>query len=185
MISENSQLAQGKISLCGCFTKHVWKKPNHTCLVISTRMCNKTHLCGQSHTAGPCVVCGFYHTRVGKTKHVWKQPHILTLSKFHMGSSILQKSPPHPLPHHTQTHISPPICIQIQQHSRLTFSFNIAAFPPTILLSQTSVSFPNLSQTLEVTALQPQKVFGKNLTCVVFTKYLRLFQTFGKNHTCV
>ena len=72
MISENSQLAQGKISLCGCFTKHVWKKPNHTCLVISTRMCNKTHLCGQSHTAGPCVVCGFYHTRVGKTKHVWK-----------------------------------------------------------------------------------------------------------------
>ena len=65
-------LAQGEISLCGCFTKHVWKKPNHTCLVISTRMCNKTHLCGQSHTAGPCVVCGFYHTRVGKTKHVWK-----------------------------------------------------------------------------------------------------------------
>ena len=63
-------LAQGEISLCVCFTKHVWKKPNYTCLVISTRMCNKTHLCGQSHTAGPCVVCGFYHTRVGKTKHV-------------------------------------------------------------------------------------------------------------------
>ena len=83
-------LAQGEISLCVCFTKHVWKKPNHTCLVISTHMCNKTHLCGQSHTAGPCVVCGFYHTHVGKTKHVWKQPHILTLSKFHIGSSILQ-----------------------------------------------------------------------------------------------
>ena len=71
-LCNRSPLAQGEISLCGCFTKHVWKKPNHTCLVISTRMCNKTHLCGQSHTAGPCVVCGFYHTRVGKTKHVWK-----------------------------------------------------------------------------------------------------------------
>ena len=52
----NSPLAQGEISLCVCFTKHVWKKPNtclcgfsHTCLVISTLMCNKTHLCGESH----------------------------------------------------------------------------------------------------------------------------------------
>ena len=45
--------------------------------------------------------------------------------------------------------------------------------------------FPFPSQTLEVTALQPQKVFGKNLTCVVLTKYLRLFQMCGKNHTCV
>ena len=59
-------LAQGEISLCVCFTKHVWKKPNtclcgfsHTCLVISTLMCNKTHLCGESHTDGPYVVCGF------------------------------------------------------------------------------------------------------------------------------
>ena len=46
-------LAQGEISPCVCFTTRVWKKPNtcvcgfsHTCLVFSTLMCNKTHLCG-------------------------------------------------------------------------------------------------------------------------------------------
>ena len=97
--SNNAPLAQGEISLCVCFSKHVWEKPNtclcvfsHTCLVISTLMCNKTHLCGESHADGPYVVCGFYHTCVGKIKHVWKYPHILTISKFHMGSSISKKS---------------------------------------------------------------------------------------------
>ena len=57
---------------CVEITQHLSVSVFHACLVISTRMCNKTHLCGESHTAGPCVVCGFYHTHVGKTKHVLK-----------------------------------------------------------------------------------------------------------------
>ena len=44
----------------------------HTYVVISTRVCKNTHLCGKNHTDGNCVVCGYYHTHVVKTKHVWK-----------------------------------------------------------------------------------------------------------------
>ena len=65
-------LAQGEISPCVCFTTHVWEKPN-TCLFgFSTRVCKNTHLCSKDHTDGNCVVCGFYHTHVVKTKHAWK-----------------------------------------------------------------------------------------------------------------
>ena len=44
----------------------------HTYVVISTRVCKNTHLCGKNHTDGNCVVCGYYHTHVVKTKHAWK-----------------------------------------------------------------------------------------------------------------
>ena len=68
----SSPLAQGEISPCVCFTTHVWEKPN-TCLFgFSTRVCKNTHLCSKDHTDGNCVVCGFYHTHVVKTKHAWK-----------------------------------------------------------------------------------------------------------------
>ena len=46
---------------CVEITQHLSVWVFHTCLVISTRMCNKTHLCGESHTAGPCVVCDYIY----------------------------------------------------------------------------------------------------------------------------
>ena len=50
----------------------MWENPN-TCLFgFSTRVCKNTHLCSKDHTDGNCVVCGFYHTHVVKTKHAWK-----------------------------------------------------------------------------------------------------------------
>ena len=57
-----SPLAQEEISLC---------------VVITTRVCQKPHMCGKSHTDGSCIVCGFSNTCVGKPKHVWEQPHVL------------------------------------------------------------------------------------------------------------
>ena len=50
---DNAPLAQGEISLCVCFTKHVWKKPN-TCLCgFSTHVWLFPHVCAIKHT---CVV---------------------------------------------------------------------------------------------------------------------------------
>ena len=45
-------------------TQHLFLWLFHTCVVISTRVCENTHLCGKNHTDGDCVVCGFYHTHV-------------------------------------------------------------------------------------------------------------------------
>ena len=59
-IGHMAPVAQEEISPCVCFTTPV-------CLVFP-HMCARTH----TRTDGNCVVCGFYHTHVVKTKHAWK-----------------------------------------------------------------------------------------------------------------
>ena len=62
--------------LCVCVTPLAQEEIS-LCVVITTRVCQKPHMCGKSHTDGSCIVCGFSHTYVGKPKHVWEQPHVL------------------------------------------------------------------------------------------------------------
>ena len=75
---EGTVSSGGNMPLCVFFHTCVGKPQHlfvwffHTYVVISTRVCKNTHLCGKNHTDGNCVVCGYYHTHVVKTKHVWK-----------------------------------------------------------------------------------------------------------------
>ena len=52
---------------CVVKTQHLPMCYFHICVVISTHMCERAHMCGKNHTSCPRVVCGVYHTCVGKT----------------------------------------------------------------------------------------------------------------------
>ena len=52
---------------CVVKTQHLPVCYFHICVVISTHMCERAHMCGKNHTSCPRVVCGVYHTCVGKT----------------------------------------------------------------------------------------------------------------------
>ena len=47
---------------CVVKTQHLPVCYFHICVVISTHMCERPHMCGKNHTSCPRVVCGVYHT---------------------------------------------------------------------------------------------------------------------------
>ena len=52
---------------CVVKTQHLPVWYFHICVVISTHICERAHICGKNHTSCPWVVCEVYHTCVGKT----------------------------------------------------------------------------------------------------------------------